>query len=373
MTVHDFIHPSDKKALDALKAVPGFDLVFKKFMSVVGEKLFQIESTSSYLKLGPDQLPEIYNILLKVCKKLEIDVPELYLSLDRDPNAYTYGDTDIFIVLNSGLLETMTLEQIETVIAHECGHIVCHHVLYRTMGRFIINGAEVFVSGLVSRAIVTSLQYAFYYWMRCSEFSADRVSAYYHQSAEPVIDLMMAFSGGTRNLNFKLNREVFLKQAQIYKALIDNSTLNKVIEFVEFGKLDHPLNAYRAYEVNEFYKRYTTKLSSENKDESNTEKGIDAPEAEYNLRIRYEYIKPKNLLKLGGMFDNNSLEVKIGKKKYSINKNDTKDIVLKCGKYEIYFGNAVKKIKHKINLRYDTNIVVYWDSNEGSLTVQEEI
>lgn len=37
----DFIHPSDKKALEALKAVPGFDLVLKKFMSIVGEKCFK--------------------------------------------------------------------------------------------------------------------------------------------------------------------------------------------------------------------------------------------------------------------------------------------------------------------------------------------
>ena len=30
----DFIHPSDKKALDALKALPGFDYLVKKFMSI---------------------------------------------------------------------------------------------------------------------------------------------------------------------------------------------------------------------------------------------------------------------------------------------------------------------------------------------------
>lgn len=132
----DFIHPSDKKALAALKAIPAFDLVLKKFMSVVGEKMFKIETTSSCLKLGEEQMPEIYAILVRVCDKLQIEVPELYLALDRAPNACTYGDTDVFIVLNSGLLETLTPEQIETVIAHECGHIVCHHVLYSTMANF---------------------------------------------------------------------------------------------------------------------------------------------------------------------------------------------------------------------------------------------
>lgn len=367
----DFIHPSDKKALDALKAVPGFDLVLKKFMSVVGEKMFQITTTSSFLKLGPEQLPEIYNILVKVCKKLEIEVPELYLALDREPNAYTSGDTDIFIVLHSGLLETMTLEQVETVIAHECGHIVCRHVLYHTMGRYILTGAELFVNGLISKAIVTSLQYAFAYWMRCSEFSADRVSAYYHGSADPVIDVMMALSGGTHNLNLKLNREAFFKQAENYKVLVDNSAYSKVLEFIQYGLVDHPLNAYRAYEINEFYKKYTTKLLSANINDSN-EMAITTIN-EFNLRIRYEYIKPKGILKLGGIFDNNQLEIKIEKKKYYIDKNDIKDIRLQSGVYELVINNSSQKIKHSINLQYNMSIVVSWNSNEDKLSVREEL
>lgn len=255
----DFIHPADKKALDALKAIPGVDLVLKKLMNLVAEKMFQIEATSSFLKLGPSQMPEMYNVLVKVCKKLEIDpIPELYLQLDREPNAYTLGDTDVFIVLHSGLLETMTLEEIETVIAHECGHIVCHHVLYHTIGRYLLDGASwgasLIQNGLVAQAIIVSLQYAFAYWMRCSEFSADRVAAFYHGSAEPVVACMMAFAGATKNLQYQVNREDFFKQALNYKALIDNSTYNKTLEFIKFGQIDHPLNAYRAYEINEFYK-----------------------------------------------------------------------------------------------------------------------
>ena len=53
-----FIHPSDKAALKALKAIPGFDALVKKFMSVVGEKMFKIESTSdatNWTAFYPDQ------------------------------------------------------------------------------------------------------------------------------------------------------------------------------------------------------------------------------------------------------------------------------------------------------------------------------
>ena len=366
----DFIHPSDKKALDALKAIPGFDLVSKKCMSIIGEKMFQIATTSSYLKLGPDQLPEIYEILVRVCNRLQMDVPELYLSLDRSPNACTFGDTSIYIVLNSGLLETMTLDQIETVIAHECGHIVCHHVLYHTMGRYILIAADAFANGLVSSAIVTSLKYAFAYWMRCSEFSADRVAAYYHGSASPVVDLMMALSGGTRNLMYKLNREAFFKQAQNYKVLVDNSSYNKVLEFIQFGSMDHPLNAYRAYEINEFYKNYTIKRLSDPNEKAKESTELSE---QYNLRIRYEFIRPKLSLKKGGTFGGKELEVTIAGTKYTIDKNSTKDIRLESGQYELLVSNSKTEKKLLLLLKYDMSIVVSWDGNTQELSIREEI
>lgn len=365
---NDFIHPSDKKALTALKAVPGFDLVTKKFMKFIGEKMFQIEATSSYLKLGPSQMPEIYSILVRVCKKLEIEVPELYLALDRNPNAFTLGDTDVFIVVTSGLLETMTEKQIETVIAHECGHIVCHHVLYHTMAHYILNGAEMFVTGLISNAIVTSLQYAFQYWSRCSELSADRISAFYHGSADPVIEVMMTLSGATDNIKYKVNKDEFLKQAENYKVLVDNSSYNKVLEFIQFGLIDHPLNAYRAYEVNEFFKKYRIKyLESQNTQidfESNNE---------YNLRIRYEYLKQKGLKKLGGLFEKNQLEIFVDDQKYIIDKNDSKDIQLKSKTYTIKAKNEITETKYDINLNYNMNIVVCWDNLKQKLTIKEEM
>ena len=50
-------------------------------------------------------MPDIYNLVPPRCDKLGIDVPDLYLELNRDPNAYTFGDTEVAIVLTSGLLE----------------------------------------------------------------------------------------------------------------------------------------------------------------------------------------------------------------------------------------------------------------------------
>ncbi len=366
----DFIHPLDKKAMDALKALPGFDFVVKKFMNIIAEKMFKIETTSSFLKLGPNQLPHIYDILVKVCKKLEIDVPELYLSLDRTPNAYTMGDTEVFIVLHSGLLETMTLEQIETVIAHECGHILCHHVLYRTMGRYVLMAADMLTLGLISKAVVTSLQYAFFYWMRCSEFSADRVSAYYHNSSEPVVDVMLALSGGTNNISYAFNKQAFFEQAKSYKDLVENYTYNKFLEFIMYGQIDHPLNAYRAYEIDKFYKSNGKDVDNGSA-ETNLDDSKDTSDTKYKLSIRYNFVK-SSTIKLINLFTNTSLKVKIGNKSLQVDKNASKSLKVKSDNYCLEITNNVCSTTYDLNLQKDTNLVVTWDSDSKIMTVAEE-
>ena len=250
-----FIHESDKEALEALRKMPGFTSLCKKFTQEVTERHYKILNMSSRIKLGPNQMPEIYNLLPPICEKFKIVEPELYLALDRSPNACTIGDTSCSIIINSGLIETMTPAEIQGVLAHECGHILCRHVLYHTMGSWLFMASQEVLSYFGLLKLVTyPLLYAFYYWIRCSEFSADRAAAYFYGGSNEVVDTMMRLAGGTSNLNMKINRELFLQQAKDYKFLMNDSTVNKLFELWMIKETDHPLLAYRAYEINEWCK-----------------------------------------------------------------------------------------------------------------------
>lgn len=247
-----FIHPSDVKAQSALEKIPGFKKLAKEFMNIIAEREYHIRHMSGAIKLGVNQMPEIYNLLPPICEKLGIDVPELYVGLEREPNAYTIGDTEPAIFLTSGLIETFTKEEIQVVIAHECGHILCHHTLYKSMARMLLQTGNSILKGTVFELINYPLIIALYYWDRCSEFSADRVSAYFVGSSNLVSDVMMRFAGGTKNLGYELNKEEFLKQAVDYKDYIDSSKVNKGFEILMYVNNDHPLLAYRAFEITEW-------------------------------------------------------------------------------------------------------------------------
>ena len=244
---NDFTHELDRKALNALIQIPGFTPLLKGFMKIYNERVFKILNMSSKIKLSPDQLPQLYGLLPPVCEKLGIEEPELYLELNRSVNAYTSGDTTKFITLTSGLVETCTEEEISTVIAHECGHILCRHTLYHTMGQMLLNGAAAALG--LGRLFTTALETGFAYWMRCSEFSADRAAIVYNESAEPLVDIMVRFAGADKSLDEQINRELFMAQAEEYKQYVDDSTWNKILEFLILRGQDHPLTTVRAYEA----------------------------------------------------------------------------------------------------------------------------
>ncbi len=185
-----FIHPTDRQALNSLKAIPLLDTVLKKYMKAVDENLLHGVNMASMIRLSRTQLPEIYGLLPEICVRLDIPEPEFYLQMDPQPNAYTAGDTRPFIVVNSGIIDLLRPEELKAVIAHECGHILCHHVLYHTLATHLLTiGTGLFSD--FKNLVTAPLKWALLYWVRRSEFSADRVSAFVMQDSRVVVNTMM--------------------------------------------------------------------------------------------------------------------------------------------------------------------------------------
>lgn len=251
-----FLHESDKVALNALQSIPGFTPLLKAFMKIWNEKLMYIQNMATNVRVDDNQLKKYHDMLIPICDKLGIDVPDLFLTMNVVPNAWTSGDTKPYIVITSGLLETMPEEIIPTVLAHECGHIACHHVLYRTMGQMILSGAiRSFLStsliGLISQPILLS---AFAYWMRCSELSADRAAILCDGTPDKVMEMCMRFAGFDKDIKEPMNLDAFMSQAREYRKFIKDNGVNQAMEFLMYGNESHPINAVRALEALEWAK-----------------------------------------------------------------------------------------------------------------------
>ncbi|MDD6668693.1 MAG: M48 family metallopeptidase [Bacteroidales bacterium] len=242
---NEYMHPEDAKALRELESIPGFPALVKKVLALGLEKLQYGINMASAIRLSPTQLPEIYNRLPPICEKLGIKEPEFYLSMDPYPNAWTFGDTKIFVTVTSGLLQLLNDEEIDAVIAHECGHIACRHVLYHSLARYILSGADnLGVLGLLSIPI----QLAILYWERKSELSCDRAGSLV-TSPEVVASTMARLSGGPIEITEKIDLEEWARQADQYDTIRNDGLWNKTLQIYAIAQQNHPFAAVRVREI----------------------------------------------------------------------------------------------------------------------------
>lgn len=245
ITASDFIHPEDAAALRQLESIPGFPALVKKVLSLGFEELQYGLNMATAIRLSPTQLPNLYNHLPPICKKLGIQEPEFYLQMNPMPNAFTFGDTRIFITITSGLVEMMENEELDAVIAHECGHIVCHHVLYHSIAQIIFSGAASL--GILGHLAIP-IQLALLYWSRKSELSCDRCGSVI-TSPEIITRVMARLSGGPRSITQEINFEEWARQADRYDEIKNENLWNKSLQLYSIAKEDHPFAAVRVREI----------------------------------------------------------------------------------------------------------------------------
>lgn len=245
MKPSEFMHPEDAAALRQLESIPGFPALVKKFYALGYEKLLYGTNMASNIRLSNTQLPELYRHLPPICEKLGIAEPEFYLEMNPVPNAYTFGDSKIFITMTSGLVEMMNDEELDAVIAHECGHILCRHVLYHNMANMLIDGADALgILGMFTAPIKIALLY----WQRKSELSCDRVGAII-TNPETVSKFMVRLSGGPKSITNDVNVEEWARQADEYESIRNDGAWNKALQTYAIMGLSHPFAAVRVREI----------------------------------------------------------------------------------------------------------------------------
>lgn len=241
----DFIHPEDAAALRTLEGIPGFPALVKKFLQIGLEQMQYGVNMASAIRLSPTQLPHLYNHLPPICQRLGIAEPEFYLQMDPMPNAWTFGDTKIYITMTSGLVELLNDEELDAVLAHECGHILCRHVLYHSLAEYVLRGVDSL--GLLGKLAIP-FQLALYYWYRKSELSCDRAGAIV-TSPEVVASAMARLSGGPKSITSQVNMKEWMHQADLYDGIYNGGTWNKTLQIYVTMSLSHPFSAVRVREI----------------------------------------------------------------------------------------------------------------------------
>jgi heat shock protein HtpX len=178
--------------------------------------------------LARNQNPQLYAMVEELCRKMSIPMPKLYMTPDKQANAFATGrdPSHASVAVTQGILDTLSKEELRGVLAHELGHVKNRDILIATIAAvlasaisFIGNmamfssysrddedngggGIITLVAALLVPIGASLIQMAV---SRQREFGADETGAKVIGDGDPLADALLAISDSTTKSPMRTN------------------------------------------------------------------------------------------------------------------------------------------------------------------------
>lgn len=209
-------HPADRAATAALKSIPGLDAVVRKLIELRYERAFRQGLMAASVRIGPQQLPDVWARYESVLATLDMPgIYDLYLTQFPVANAAAVGSQHPMIVINSQAISLFDDDELETVLAHECGHILSEHVMYQTALMILLQLVPLGRVPALAGLPLVAIRSALLEWSRAAELSSDRAATLVNRDPLITARTLMVLAAGVPSK--KLDLDSFLKQGQEYQ------------------------------------------------------------------------------------------------------------------------------------------------------------
>lgn len=211
-----FSHPLDRRATAAFEELPLFPELVKKIAQLGVEERFRAFHMHHSVRLSDRQFPSLWRMVHEVAERLAIPAPQTYISRNGEANAFAFGKHTHSIVLTTELVDMMTDRELEGIIAHEMGHILCEHMLYMDVGLALTSGAMPNLAKLIP-GLEESAHRLFFTWFRAAEYSADRAALLILGDPEPLARALCRLAGVPHRFEREFKIEHFAHQVHEYE------------------------------------------------------------------------------------------------------------------------------------------------------------
>lgn len=238
-------HTADRAALQAVRAVPGFNEAVRKIVGFFGERGIRLIFQANAVRCGPTQFPRLHQLMTEVTTTMDWpEPPPLFVSQTPIVNAGAVGVDHPFIVLNSGAVSLLDDDELRVLLGHELGHVMSGHTLYRTVTILILElGFRnlPFLAGIV----LLPIQLALLEWYRKSELSSDRAGLVASQDPMAAMRVFLKLAGGGSMKDMDLN--AFMEQAREYQE--QGGPVDAIYKILNTMGMTHPFHTLRAAEL----------------------------------------------------------------------------------------------------------------------------
>lgn len=107
------------------------------------------------VEVSESQMPQYHAIVAELADRARIPKPRLYVSPNPQPNAFATGrsPSSAAVCVTEGLLNTLTWEEIQGVLAHELSHVRNHDMLIGSVAAAVAMGIT-FIAGMGRWALI---------------------------------------------------------------------------------------------------------------------------------------------------------------------------------------------------------------------------
>ncbi len=182
-------------------------VVFVALMLVLAYMLNSVHHDAlvkSARAVTPENLPRLERLVRECAARLRPGKTQTYIAPGRILNAYTFGLTaPRTVVVYAGMLEVMDEDELKFVVGHELGHVALGHTWLNSL----VGG----MAGIPSPyGAAVLLYFAFRWWNRVCEYSADRAGLLACGQPEKAISALVKLTGrgvrSTQSLQQRLAR-----------------------------------------------------------------------------------------------------------------------------------------------------------------------
>ena len=127
------------------------------FISLAMSKWIAKKSTGAQVIVNPSNPTEqwLYDTVHRMAQQAEIGMPEVAIYDSPDLNAFATGmkKDAALVAVSTGLLQNMTKDEAEAVIAHEISHIACGDMVTMALIQGVLNTFVILLSRLAANVI----------------------------------------------------------------------------------------------------------------------------------------------------------------------------------------------------------------------------
>src|SRR6478609_4272897 len=185
--------------------------------------------SANAVEVSAEQMPRYHAIVADLAQRADMPMPRLYVAPDRQPNAFATGRNPqhAAVCVNQGILDVLTWEELQGVLAHEISHVRNRDILISSVAAAVAMGITFLarmamwgamfggggrdrndnVLGTLALAILAPVAAMFLQMAlsRSREYEADRSGARLLGDGEPLARALEKLDAGARQIPMDVN------------------------------------------------------------------------------------------------------------------------------------------------------------------------